>query len=43
MVGPKPLGTVLPMPMPGARLRPQPAAARMILTRNMLLELGQTP
>lgn len=36
MVGPKPLGTVLAMPMPGA-------AARMILTVNMLLELGESP
>lgn len=43
MVGPKPLGTVLAMPMPGAGLRPQPAAAGMIPTMNTLLELGETP
>ena len=43
MVGPKPLGTLLATPMPGAGLRPQPAAAGMIPTMNTLLELGETP
>lgn len=40
--GLKPLGTVLAMPMSGAGLRPQQAAARVMLIMNMLLELGET-
>lgn len=41
-VGPTPLGSVPAVPMSGAGLRPQQAAARMVLTMNISLELGET-
>lgn len=38
---PQSVGTGLTMATSGAKLRPQQGAARMILTMNMLLELGE--